>query len=821
MCNLNSIFKLLLLFYVLQSTSYANFQKGVEFFDMARYRDSMKAFKASIKGKEQVGNSYAYLGRIYFRAREYEKAYKAFLRAVNSEADSERLLSDLNRCLVKLRGIMELSDFTKLHKDTYKNGVYAVPIIYYVINNLHNKGDYAEILKIYEKVKQKPSFQLGQRTVPQSMSSIYFRLATSYLNHSDDQRLALKFATKSTQLDPLNQAVKKLHRRLLDAQQKKVSQLLTKAKKHFIDRNFDSARDIYNQVLEIKPNHPVASSGLETCKLARNSYKNLQEARELLKQNRHEAALKKIRYALLAYPENYEAVNLQKETKTKILKKLNIKEQREEARQEQEKRYFSLLSQSSNLINNNLYDDAIELLNEANQIKSESKRVNSLLIEAKTKKKHFEEYKAAIEDFESKKWQIALKGFIKAKDRALNLSDLESFIIECNYRLANYDEAIKRAKAYLNLYTDNREILYFLGRSYEALITKNGDNRESAMSVYKKLIIVEKDYLDTQNRLTRLQRDKWVPVIFVLIICFIFIMLFVWLYKTRKIRAKYAYMSTIDKLLNSKNYSELVRIFENFFNIDFTMQETLKYIPTFMLAMVETGRFDQCLDLGPKVLGVMPEHRQAKVLMGRANYQKGKIDPSTIKFYLALLDSEYINDEIISWAGHKILELDITKKECLPILKAFNMIHPENNKCRKFLIDHLDKEKIITPQLLQVLQMEIEYNKSDTRCRIRLAEYFLKRKKLDECIKLCEEVINLDINDKKLHPILYSAYEEMNDLNALKPLYESLLQLYPNSITLQEAQNKILLGTGETAISQTKLNSYQNNEDENSGTSKS
>ena len=54
-----------------------------------------------------------------------------------------------------------------------------------------------------------------------------------------------------------------------------------------------------------------------------------------------------------------------------------------------------------------------------------------------------------------------------------------------------------------------------------------------------------------------------------------------------------------------------------------------------MLAMVETSRFDQCLNLGPKVLSVMPEHRQAKVLMGRAHYQKGKIDPSTIKFYLA------------------------------------------------------------------------------------------------------------------------------------------------------------------------------------------
>ena len=821
MNNLNLILKLVIIFCALQSTCYANFQKGVEFFDMARYRDSIKAFKASIKNKEQVGNSYAYLGRIYYRGREYERAYKVFLRAVKYGSNSERLMEDLSRCMDKLRGLMELPDFIKLYEDTYKNGIHAIPVIYYVINNHHKRGEYSEILKVYQKIKKSPSFQLSQKTAAQSMSSICFQVATSYLNHLDDKALALQFAAKSIRFDPLNEAGKKLHKRLLEAQQKKLAKLLKKANKHFIDRNFDSAQDTYGQILEIKPNHTEASSGIETCKLARNSFQSLDEARDLLEQNRHEAALKKIKYALLAYPDNYEAKNLKKEIDAKILKKANIKIQKEEARKEREKRYFSLLSQATNLINSNLYDDAFELLDEANRLRPNSKRLSSILLNAKTKRKHFEEYQAAIKSFEAEKWQISLTGFLKVKDTGLNFSDLDSFIIECFYRLSKYEEAITRAKAYLNVFTDNREILYFLARSHEALIPQNEDNRESAMQTYKKLIGIEKNFLDSQNRLARLQRDKWVPIIFVVLIISIFITLFIWLYKTRKIRAKYAYMTKVDKLLNSSNYQELAVIFEDFFKIDFTMKETLKYIPNFMLAMVETGRFDQCLDLGPKVLGVMPEHRQVNVLMGRAHYQKGKIDPSSIKFYLALLDSEYITDEIISWAGHKILELDINKKKSLPILKAFNAIYPENAECRKILIEYLDKEKIITPQLLKMLEMEIQYNESDTRCRIRLAEHYLKRKKLDECIKLCEEVINLDINDKKLHPILYSAYEAMNNLTALKPLYDSLLQLYPNSITLQEAQNKIAIATAQSEKSKTDLNSYRNNEEDNSESSES
>ena len=253
---------------------------------MARYRDSMKAFKASIKSKEEIGNSYAYLGRIYLRSREYHKAYKAFIRAVKSNSNSKRLLDDLGKCLDKLRGIMELPEFIKLYKDTLQSGVYPAPVIYYLINNLHKRGEYEKILKIYENISQEPSFQLGQQSIPRSMSSIYFHLATSHLNHLGNTELALQFATKSIKLDPLNEVVKKFHNNLLESQNKKIFQLLNKANKHFNEQNFDSAQELYNQILELNPGHLSASSNLEKCKLARNSYANLKEARKLLEQNR-------------------------------------------------------------------------------------------------------------------------------------------------------------------------------------------------------------------------------------------------------------------------------------------------------------------------------------------------------------------------------------------------------------------------------------------------------------------------------------------------------------------------------------------------------
>lgn len=792
--------------------SYASYQKGVEFFDLSRYVDAMKAFKAAIKNQEQVGDSYAYIGKIFFRAREYQKAYSAYLRAVKSGSESPELILQLAQCMDKLKGVMELPDFVKLYKSTFDKKVYAVPIVYHLISYHRNRNEFKNILEIYQKVANEPSFELGQKEVPNYTSLIFLYVGLAYDIVDKNTITAMKLAEKSIRYDPLNGAARKLFERLSKSQKKAIENLYNKAEKLFNQRDFTSASELYNQVLALKPSHLEASRGIEECKLASTSYKALDEARKLFEADKHEASLDKVNWAITAYPQNYEALNLKKDIKSKLLKKLNIKALQDEEKKSRERRYFSLLSQANNLVINNQFEEALNLLREIFEIRPDSAKAKAIMMEAEKKKSQYATFKKAQDHFKAQEWKLALDGFLEVQKTDLRLLGLEQSIIICNFRLGNFEDSVALSRSYLNSRSENPDVLYYLGRSYESLMQRDTSYRNLAIDTYTKLIRLDDSFLDTKSRLTAIQRAKWGPIIFITLIALVFVMLFIWLFKTRRIRAKYAYMNRVDQLLNKKDYEQLSIAFNNFYEIDFTMKETLKYLPNFMLAMVETRRFDQCLQLGPKVLGVMPEHRQVKVLMGRANYLKGSINPSLIKFYLALLDSEYITDEIISWTGNKILELDIAKEETLPILKRFNALHPENEACRKVLIEFLGKEKIINQQLIEVMQLEIKYNESDTKCRLRLAEHYLKKKQLDDCVRLCEEVINLNVNDKKLHPILYGAYEAMQNLEALVPLYESLLQLYPNSITLQQAQNKILIATGHNALSQTKLNTYQSDD---------
>ena len=91
----------------------------------------------------------------------------------------------------------------------------------------------------------------------------------------------------------------------------------------------------------------------------------------------------------------------------------------------------------------------------------------------------------------------------------------------------------------------------------------------------------------------------------------------------------------------------------------------------------------------------------------------------------------------------------------------------------------------------ELLKAQVQYDAKDTKSRLQLAEYYLSKRQIEDCISLCEEVINLNVTEKKLHVLLFSAYEKMGNIEELTPIYQSLLEVYPNSTVLQQANNKI------------------------------
>ena len=269
-------------------------------------------------------------------------------------------------------------------------------------------------------------------------------------------------------------------------------------------------------------------------------------------------------------------------------------------------------------------------------------------------------------------------------------------------------------------------------------------------------------------------------------------------------------MNAVHGAANAKDYQKLAFIYDDLDSVPLPMDEILRTLPTFMHALVEVGRFDEALKIGPKVLGSMPQHQQVLLLMARAYFELKIFNPGVMKYYEALFVSDQLTDEIVDWVGNRIVGQDMDNEKTLPVIWRYFDLHPENDKCRKILLKHLKEEDSISRRLVEMMEAEIKYNPREVNCRLRLAEYHLERQQFETSIRYCEEVINLNPTDRKLHEILYDAYAKQDNLPALEPIYNSLLKLYPNNIVLQETQNKIRLTTGQKPLNQTELEDLRN-----------
>jgi tetratricopeptide (TPR) repeat protein len=169
---------------------------------------------------------------------------------------------------------------------------------------------------------------------------------------------------------------------------------------------------------------------------------------------------------------------------------------------------------------------------------------------------------------------------------------------------------------------------------------------------------------------------------------------------------------------------------------------------------------------------------------------------------------------MVDFVGEKIFELGFESKETLNIMKAFNRLHPEHEKCRHLLLSVYANEKSMDKQMVELMQEEVSHNQTDTKFRLKLADYYLQRKQFDECIRYCEEVINLNVTEKNLHHILFEAYNQQGLLADLAPIYDMLLETCPNDIAIQEVRAKIKLLTEGGAVNEDDDEEYEDEDED-------
>ena len=800
----------LVLFILSCSLVFGSYQKGLDEFRLHRYKDAHDSFLNALKNKEMPGESAYYLGKIFLMGQEMKKAYKYFLMAFKYESQNNELSRDFQTCVEELRNALPFDEFHELYTQAYQKGIYPIPCVYYRVKNLQNRLDFSEILATYEVVKDAPSFQIGKRFYGDSLAFIQYYAALGYVKVADNTIKAIEAAKLSIKADSNLTIARKLLQTLQTKQATELNGFLTPARKKFIDRDFDSSEELFMKAFAVDPQSQEAKQGIEKSRLAKQSFVSLDEAKKLYAEARFELALKKLKFATTAYPDNFEAVNLREEIKGKIQEKLNIQQQQDETEKNEEREYLSLMSEGSNYINGNEFQRAIDSFSKALKIKPDSTKAQSGLELSKAKFQVYNVFQEGLKSLEKGDFSNAIKSLEEVQRKEVSFEGLASAIIEAHYLAENYEKVIQLSTERLKLVPNDTHIMYFLGRSYEATISVEESRLNDALRTYSNIASIKSPYLDTDDRRRKLLKLKYAPMAGILVAVLLILFIFGWLYKTRGVRKSNKFANAVHEAANAKDYKQLAIIYDDLNSVALPFDETLRTLPTFMHALVEVGRYDEALKIGPKVLGSMPQHQQVLLLMARAYFELKIFNPGVMKYYESLFNSDQLTDEIVDWVGHRIVNQDMDNEKTLPVIWKYFDLHPENDKCRKILLKHLKEEDSISRRLVDMMEAEIKYNPRDVNCRLKLAEYHLERQQFETSIRYCEEVINLNPTERKLHEILYEAYAKQDNLLALEPIYNSLLGLYPNNIVLQETQNKIRLTTGQKRLSQPELDSMRN-----------
>lgn len=772
-------------------TNWASYEKGLEMYQLNRVRDAAQAFHKAIEKKEQLGNSNFYLARILQKSNENQKSLKYFLKAIKYKSNHEDLSTRFSELLSKLKKSLPYSQHKAIYESAYSKKLFHPDIVYYMIKQAHNRVDYQTILEIYEEVRSSDYFTSYRSNSKQNTSFIYYYIALAFLNEKKDNTKALKFSQLSLKYENDFKAAKSLFTKLRSRLKKRFKIYFEKGTELMIDKQFDKAKEKFEMALAVDPESQEIKAAISSVKAAKKSFKYTKEAEDLIDKNQLTKALKPLKWAITLYDKNFKAKSLLERTKKQITENMVLKESNDNKTFNIDNQFFKLTKQADNFFDLKEYSEAIEKYEEAAKLKPNDVRVKQRLKECINGQKFSNKFQKAKELHSAQKFAKAATLFQEILNNNYYYEGIDFLLVDAFYQSKNYSKAVKHGNKILSTQPRNNEVLYLIGAStyYE----KPGDKEalDLAIDYMGRAVDINSSYLDSKSKLRRMQREKYTPFVIALFAGIALLLIIVWFIKTKGLRQKAKFLRKMDKFLEKQQFDKIVGLYPESLYVEISMMESLTLTPTFIRAFVEIGDYSTAINHGTQFLKTQKNHKQVMISLGRSFQAIEKIDSYTIQFCLAVIGSEYATNDFITYVGKKCFDQGIDDKKYDPIFLEYSRLYPEHAECRALLLKHLKDSTRISPQMVELLKTQVEHDAKDTRSRLQLAEYYLSKRQIEDCISLCEEVINLNVTEKKLHVLLFDAYEKMGNIEELTPIYQSLLEVYPNSTVLQQANNKI------------------------------
>lgn len=360
--------------------------------------------------------------------------------------------------------------------------------------------------------------------------------------------------------------------------------------------------------------------------------------------------------------------------------------------------------------------------------------------------------------------------------------DLLSFLAYCHWKNGNMEKGKEFANLQLTKQPDNNRAKFVLGNIYAAA----GDNA-AAYKILKEVKDSDPEYPGIDDVLYKAGAFNWgpvaIPVIAILILCWIGWIIYNNLPEYNKNAAIKRSRAHLNKGAYKECLEELNAI-RRLPNLDAYDGAVISRISA--QAYLKTGTYDRAVGECKHLLSINPQDAEAHHWLGFAYLGRRMLSPESLPELLNLYKTENRNIALISLLGQHYTAQKSISAEGIEILEKWMELEPTNPEVLKPLGRYYLQKGRTDDKAMTVFQRMMEFVKPEPEFLLGVAKLHLKQKQHEECLRLCEQVIQMDVNNEMVHAVLRDCYTRTEKLSELIEIYKAYLAENPYNVAFQK-----------------------------------
>ncbi|MBP7633877.1 tetratricopeptide repeat protein [Candidatus Ozemobacteraceae bacterium] len=360
--------------------------------------------------------------------------------------------------------------------------------------------------------------------------------------------------------------------------------------------------------------------------------------------------------------------------------------------------------------------------------------------------------------------------------------DLPSYLAYCYWKIGDDEKGKKFASLQLVKQPDNNRAKFVLGNIFVA----SGDNA-AAYKILKEVKDSDPEYPGIDDVFYKAGAFKWgvlvVPAVAILILCWIGWIIFHNMPEHNKNAAIKRARTYLNKGLYKECLDELTGV-RRLPNLDAYDGMVISRIAA--QAYLKTGAYDRAIGECKHLISINTQDAEAHQWLGFAYLGRRMLTPESLPELLNLYKTEHRNIALISLLGQHYTAQKTISTDGIEILEKWLELEPTSPEVLKPLGRYYLQKGRADDKAMLVFKRMMEFTKPEPEFLLGVGKLHLRQNQFEECLRLCEQVIRMDVNNEMVHGVLRDCYTKMEKIGELLEIYRAYLAENPYNVAFQK-----------------------------------